>query len=126
MSKACHLRDQHGIDLHSLIGGQKFFGHHLVFQASGILHQKECLALAHGLTQARRISIQDGLQGFLFVPIMLQEALSYARAYARQIYQFQTTAFCLEYNISVPAPGSLRSLIFRGIETGPCAAKSNS
>jgi hypothetical protein len=86
MSKACHFRDQHGINLDSLIGGQKFIGHHIVFQTPGILHQKESLALAQGLTQARRISIQDGLQGFLFVPIMLQKALSYARAYARQIY----------------------------------------
>ena len=105
MSKACHARDQHGIDLDSLISGQELIGRNPIFQTPGILDQKQCLALAQGLTQARHISIQDGLQGFLLVPVMLQEALSYARAYARQIYQFQTAAFCHEYNISVPARG---------------------
>jgi hypothetical protein len=59
------------LDPGRLIRGQKLLGRDGILQTLGMLDQEESLAFAKSPAQAGHIRVQDRLQGFFLIPILL-------------------------------------------------------
>ena len=76
MGKTSQPGDQQGIDPDGLIGGQELVWRDPELQGASLLYQLQSLAFAKGTAEAQQVPVSHRLQGFLFIPIMLSEALS--------------------------------------------------